>query len=144
MNTAIPPTSTPQISSASAPGWTWMVLVVICLIIFIFGWISSHEEEKKDQVVQQQTVPALILMVDRWTPFSDPINYTFELDTQGDPISLRISTVRGDTVVTYYGKGELQFPLRTRVKGPVYITSLIPGKEARVRIWKVITVQEGW
>ena len=135
-------------SPNSIPWGTIIIATAIIIaVFFLYQWYSAPAETPKEktgsgQRKEQHLLPveALVLMVDRQTPFADNINYAFELDTQGDAISLRIPTIKGDMVVRYSGKGELQLPLQTRKKGLVYITSLTPGKEARVRIWKVVNV----
>lgn len=125
----------------SVPSWTWMLLVAICLLIFIIGWVSSCNttsstssatENIADNLKNSREV--LKLMFDNYTPCNVPINYKFELDTQGDPISLKFPGI--DKIIYYSGKGTIKVP--PRKSGKVEILSLNPNMRVRVRIWKVI------
>lgn len=89
---------------------------------------ASNSGQEKNQ--------ALILRFDCFTPCEPEFNYKFELDTQGDPISLKIPGV--DTPVKYTGKGTINVP--PRKSGPVKITSQDPKKQVRVRIWEVVHI----
>jgi hypothetical protein len=82
--------------------------------------------------------PALILRFDGFTPCDPAINYTFELDTQGDPVSLKFPGI--PIPVNYSGKGTLNAPEK-RLSGPVRVISQDSRKQARVRIWEVISIR---
>jgi hypothetical protein len=83
------------------------------------------------------TTKATVLRFDGFTPCKPPIDFVFELDTQGDPISLKFPSVPAP--LEYCGKGTINAPTN-RTSGAVFITSLDPAKQARVRIWEVVTV----
>lgn len=110
---------------------------IIIAGIIVIPMVCGSEEENEDV---SSTLPSetggtvLELMFDNYTPCSPSINFKFELDTQGDSISLKFPGV--EKLVRYSGKGTIKVP--PRKPGPVEIISLNPAREARVRIWRVI------
>lgn len=82
---------------------------------------------------------ATILRFDGFTPCEPSIDYKFELDTQGDPISLKFPGI--EKPLEYSGKGVLQAP-EHRDFGEVHITSKDSRKQVRVRIWEVVNIPQ--
>jgi|SRR3989344_4606963 len=124
-----------------------ILFTILFLSIFIFIVIPLifEEEEENSYSLSKKEIAGdnsnlknskefLKLMFDDYTPCNIPINYKFELDTQGDPISLKFPGV--DRIIYYSGKGTIKVP--PRKPGNVEILSSNPNLKARVRIWKVI------
>ncbi len=115
--------------------------VALVLVIWnIYSWVSTTTPPPlQSATTQQQYTKAIILRFDGFTPCDPPIDFGFELDTQGDPISLKFPGI--EKPVEYSGKGTINAP-EQRTSGSVHIASLDPAKQARVRIWEVITIQK--
>lgn len=97
---------------------------------------NRAQEERRAQ--SYTTTKVLVLRFDGFTPCSPVFDYPFELDTQGDPISLYFPGASIEPKI-YSGKGKMNIPWRS--PGPVPIRSLNPNKQVRVRIWEIVTVQ---
>src|SRR6185369_13259593 len=110
---------------------------------FAFGKIGQSKPASTNSPASLPTTATLtkatVLRFDGFTPCEPPIQFAFELDTQGDPISLKFPGV--DRTLEYSGKGTINAPTN-RLSGPVNITSLDPQKQARVRIWEVVTIRQ--
>lgn len=117
-----------------------VVIMIIVPLIFTGGSKDSDSLSKKeiagDNSNLRNSREVLRLMFDDYTPCNVPINYKFKLDTQGDPISLKFPGI--DETIYYSGKGTIKVPPRR--SGNVLILSLDSTKQARVRIWKVIKI----
>ncbi|MEI7765239.1 MAG: hypothetical protein WCI93_01490 [bacterium] len=129
-------------SVVSSVFW-WIILIAVAIGLFAWAYgtvvslFNPKEKSTENHASSAQTnngQEGLVLMFDGYTPCNPPINYKFELDTQGDPINMDFPGVSNP--IHYSGKGTIDVPQRT--SGNVTITSANPGKEARVRIWKVV------
>ena len=132
-------------------GWATM----LCLIVIVWtvgdNWWEAKKaekvvaeakaaaERKATAAVEMVETKVLIPRFDGFTPCDPEINFTFELDTQGDAIFLKFPGV--STLVKYSGKGKLKAPEERR-SGPVDIISQDSKKQARVRIWEVTIIKE--
>jgi hypothetical protein len=127
--------------------WAVFIVVLFGVIFGVRGCISeSNKKAEAEQIVAVEyaknhpptpATTALVLRFDGFTPCDPEINFRFELDTQGDPISLKFPGV--SKPLEYSGKGTLNAP-ENRTSGSVRITSLDSRKQARVRVYEVITV----
>lgn len=106
----------------------------LILIVFLIGSCSSEEDENTLSSKKKKT-RTLVLRYDEFAPCDLRFDYEFELDTQGDSISLKFPGVA--ELIKYSGKGKIEVP-DYRKKGKVQINSLNPSIQARVRVWEVI------
>ncbi len=124
-------------------------LVMILVIVAMGFWAYKTLWDKvtggdSSAVVTSTPSPryeeALVLRKECFTPCAVNAPYVFDVDAQGDPVTLRIPLVRGgDTLVSYSGKGE-RVPTVARRNGEIQITSFDPSKIVRVRILEVTTI----
>ncbi len=122
------------------------VLATLFVLVVVFNmincgltWNSWKEEGAKANTSQEEKTEALVLRFDGYTPCNPSIDYKFELDTQGEPISLEFPGITEP--LKYSGKGEIKAP-KNRDFGPVKIRSDSddPNKKVRVRIWEVVQI----
>ena len=125
------------------------VLIIGITVGIFYLAVSSKKKAEAKQIAAASTAAStsvtrnssvqltkvLVPRFDGFTPCDPQIDFAFELDTQGDPISLKFPGV--EMAVEYSGKGTLNAPER-RTSGPVHVTSLDTNKQARVRIWEVV------
>lgn len=127
-----------------------VVLVVVCWVGYKgYKWwtkppapsrpATTQEASRTTTQEQEVATKALVLRFDGFTPCDPRFDYTFELDTQGDSISLKFPNVREP--VQYSGKGTIEVP-KHRTSGPVHIISTDSNKQARVRIWEVVYIRK--
>lgn len=145
---ATPSNTPPTSSGAKEEAQSSPLLYLIVIAVFCVYWISQCASKEKVSetpnapIAQSRTVTipetGTVLMVDRSTPMADSINYQFEFDTQGDSVLVVYKRGGAERSVKYLGKGTLD--LGQRDAGLVHITSLTPGAEARVRIWRVVKI----
>lgn len=138
-----PPTNTQPTQSTSTNkkmgvfGWIWSILVTILIIVVIIWIISSIfnscNRPKNPETASPTTQILKNVKYDGYTPFSESINYKFEIDSLGDPMFLKFPGI--SETIYYSGKGTFKVP--PRKSGIVYITSADPNKEARLRIREV-------
>ncbi len=117
----------------------FVLVIVINMINCGLIWNSWKEEGAKANTSQNKKTEALVLRFDGYTPCNPSIDYKFELDTQGEPISLEFPGITEP--LKYSGKGEIKAP-KNRDFGPVKIRSDSddPNKKVRVRIWEVVQI----
>lgn len=77
-----------------------------------------------------------VLMADIETPFSDPLDYQFEFETEGVPVVFTFRSNGVERRLEYLGRGTLG--VGHRDPGPVFFKSLDPTRHARVRIYRVL------
>ena len=135
-----------------APNWPRTIFLVMAIILLLGTWYRGCQADSKKTAAENQRKAAeyaathpreggtkiLIPRFDGFTPCSPSIDFVFELDTQGDPVSMKFRGV--SKPVFYSGKGTMRVP-DERLSGSVEITSADPQKQARVRIWEVRIVQ---
>ena len=118
-------------------------LVLLWLAVNIRGCHKWWNEPSAAQLAAQYanahpaTTKALILRFDGFTPCDTPIDFAFELDTQGDPVDVIFPGI--PTPVHYSGKGVMSAPEK-RGFGNVHITSSDSQKQARCKISEVVLV----
>ena len=124
-------------------GFLWKAMALIMVLMVILGMWSCvgciHSWSKPSPA--KVGTKALIPRFDGFTPCDPTFDYPFELDTQGDPITM---DVPGIGKVHYSGKGVLDLGEKEekRTPGPVHTTSDDSRKQARVRIWEVVYVNQ--
>ncbi len=131
------------------PAWIWISFTAIFLLFIARSCREKSKEEKGAEAqarAEQRAASAiktsspttmtkaLVLRFDGFTRCEPNIDYEFELDTQGDPITMQFPGI--PEPVAYSGKEVLVAPTN-RLSGPVIIMSSDPSKQARVRIWEV-------
>ena len=124
--------------------WKTMALAMVLMVLLMLGSCTACTWAKYKQATsspEKVGTRALVPRFDGFTPCAPTFDYPFELDTQGDPITMDIP---GIGRVQYSGKGKLDLGERKekRTPGPVPIISDNPRKQARVRIWEVVYVNQ--
>ena len=136
-----------SLSSVRKVSRRWLLggLIFVVLVGLGIWWFNREprEEPRPAPTTQTTLTKVLIPWFDGFTPCDPTFDFTFELDTQGDPIFMKFPGVKKP--VPYSGKGQLDLedpanPIK-RLSGPVHITSQDSQKQARVRIWKVVYIR---
>jgi hypothetical protein len=135
--------STPTTTSNSESGVLKTVLTILALIFVVVQVKSCYRDYKikadktKPSATARPsattpTTKVLIPRFDGFTPIEFPINWPFEIETDGDPIVMQFPGVPDP--VRYSGKGSMSTPERR--SGITKITSC-SNKQVRVRIREV-------
>ncbi|MFA5999589.1 MAG: hypothetical protein WC783_01215 [Candidatus Paceibacterota bacterium] len=126
-----------------------IAVAVIFLTLVVVGMKSCQKPKSKDTqttgVVAGTQRKALVLEHDEYCPPYCDIDiwfHDFELDTQGDSISLTFNTNdKGPVTMKYPGKGTFEPPPHATT-GNVRVRPLDPATRVRVKVSRVITVIE--
>ncbi len=144
--------------------WKLAVSAMVAIIFLNFSYPSSTSAAKKDELSKEmkefmkdlsqsgnkadnstkktEKVPtALVLMQEGWTPLTVDIEYAFHIQTDGEPINVKLQGIRDP--VAYSGKGEINVP-PNYLSGNAVITSNNENKPSVwAKVFKVVEIKEG-